>query len=110
MTSIGKSNLEFQEHVIKDLYFKQQYTRTGDYKDYQNHSTSTEDEYDKFIKSLFDENNVLDLNKFLSKINKFMIHFQKNYEQSNSYQTPAVKNYNYNWIKLLHIFGIEYKY
>lgn len=113
MTGSGKSNLEFQEHVIKDLYFKQQYTETYDnneYKDYPNYSTSTEDEYDNFITSLFDENNVLDLNKFLSKINKFMIHFQKNYEQSNSYQTPAVKNYNYNWIKLLHIFGIEYKY
>ena len=110
MTGSGKSNLEFQEHVIKDLYFKQQYTRTGDYKDYQNHSTSTEDEYDKFITSLFDENNVLDLNKFLSNINKFIVYFQNNYEQSNSYQTQAVKKFNYNWIKLLHIFGIEYKY
>lgn len=113
MTGSGNSNLEFQEHVIKDLYFKQQYTETNDnneYKDYPNYSTSTEDEYDKFITSLFDENNVLDLNKFLSNINKFIVYFQNNYEQSNSYQTQAVKNFNYNWIKLLHIFGIEYKY
>ena len=62
------------------------------------------------ITSLFDENNVLDLNKFLSNINKFIVYFQNNYEQSNSYQTQAVKKFNYNWIKLLHIFGIEYKY
>ena len=113
MTGSGNSNLEFQEHVIKDLYLKQQYTETNDnneYKDYPNYSTSTEDEYDKFITSLFDENNVLDLNKFLSNINKFIVYFQNNYEQSNSYQTQAVKKFNYNWIKLLHIFGIEYKY
>ena len=113
MTGSGNSNLEFQEHVIKDLYFKQQYTETDDYNkdnNYPNLSTSTSKEYDNFITSLFDENNVLDLNKFLSNINKFMVYFQNNYEQSNSYQTQAVKKFNYNWIKLLHIFGIEYKY
>ena len=113
MTGSGNSNLEFQEHVIKDLYFKQQYTETDDnneYKDYPNYSTSTEDEYDKFITSLFDENKVLDLNKFLSNINYFMADFQKNYKPGNSYQKSAVKNFNYNWIKLLHIFGIKYKY
>lgn len=113
MTGSGNSNLEFQEHVIKDLYFKQQYTETNDYNEdnnYPNLSTSTNKEYDNFITSSFDENNILDLNKFLSNINKFIVYFQNNYEQSNSYQTQAVKKFNYNWIKLLHIFGIEYKY
>jgi hypothetical protein len=113
MTGSGNSNLEFQEHVIKDLYFKQQYTETNDYNEdnnYPNLSTSTNKEYDNFITSSFDENNILDLNNFLSNINKFIVYFQNNYEQSNSYQTQAVKKFNYNWIKLLHIFGIEYKY
>ena len=113
MTGSGNSNLEFQEHVIKDLYFKQQYTETDDYNEYKNYpnlSTSTDKEYDNFITNLFDENKVLDLNKFLSNINYFMADFQKNYKPGNSYQKSAVKNFNYNWIKLLHIFGIKYKY
>ena len=110
MTGLGKSNLEFQEHVIKDLYFKRQYIVDDKYENYQSYSISTDREYDDFITSLFDENKVLDLNKFLSNINHFMVHFQKKYEVSNSYQAPAINNFNYNWIKLLHIFGIGYKY
>ena len=110
MTGTGKSNMEFQEHVIKDLYFKRHYIIDDKYENYENYSLSTDREYDDFITSLFDENKVLDLNKFLLNINHFMVYFQKKYEQSNSYQTPAVKNFNYNWIKLLQIFGIEYKY
>ena len=35
--------------------------------------------------------------------------FQEYYTPSNSYQTPTVNKFNYNWIKLFDLFGIKYK-
>ena len=109
MTGIGKSNLEFQEHVIKDLYYSQKLRKTYGNDSFYEHTASTDNEYIYLLESTIDEKGVLDLNKFLIGINNFIDSFQNEYTPSNSYQTPAVEGYEYNWIKLLQIFGIEYK-
>lgn len=109
MIGIGKSNLEFQEHVIKDLYYSQKRRKLYGDDGYDEHSASKDNEYIYLMELAFDENGVLNLNKFLIGINNFINSFQKEYLPSDSYQTPAVKDFNYNWIELLQIFGIEYK-
>ena len=110
MTGAGKSNLEFQEHVIKDLYYHHNYRKTKDMEYLNGISTTKNNDYIDLINNALDENGVLDLNKFLSEINYYFDDFQSHYKTSDSYQTQGVKNFNYNWIKLLHIFDIEYKY
>ena len=110
MTGSGNSNLEFQEHVIKDLYYHHNYRKTKDAEYLNGISTTKNDDYIDLINNALDENGVLDLNKFLSEINYCFDDFQSHYKTSDSYQTQGVKNFNYNWIKLLHIFDIEYKY
>ena len=109
MTGIGKSNLEFQEHVIKDLYYNQKRRKLNGGNGYDEHSASKDNDYIFLMEIAFDENGVLDLNRFLKGINNFINSFQEEYVPSNSYQTPAVEGFKYNWIKLLQIFGIEYK-
>ena len=109
MTGIGKSNLEFQEHVIKDLYYSQKLRKIfGEDSPYE-HTASKDNEYIYLLDSAIDKKGLLDLNKFLIGINNFINSFQKEYLSSDSYQTPPVKDFNYNWIELLQIFGIEYK-
>ena len=109
MTGIGKSNLEFQEHVIKDLYYSQKLRKIfGEDSPYE-HTASTDNDYIFLMEIAFDEKGILDLNKFLTGINNFISSFQEEYVPSNSYQTPAVKDFNYNWRELFDIFGIEYK-
>ena len=110
MTGTGKSNLEFQEHVIKDLYYHHKYRKTKDIEYLNGISTTESKDYIYLINNALDEKGVLDLNKFLSEINYYFDDFQSHYKTSDSYQTQGVKNFNYNWIKLLHIFDIEYKY
>ena len=110
MTGTGKSNLEFQEHVIKDLYYHHKYRKTKDIEYLNGISTTESKDYIYLINNALDEKGVLDLNKFLSEINYYFDEFQSHYKKSDSYQTQGVKNFNYNWIKLLHIFDIEYKY
>ena len=110
MTGTGKSNLEFQEHVIKDLYYHHKYRKTKDIEYLNGISTTESKDYIYLINNALDEKGVLDLNKFLSEINYYFDEFQSHYKKSDSYQTQGVKNFNYNWIKLLNIFDIEYKY
>ena len=86
------------------------YRKTKDAEYLNGISTTKNDDYIDLINNALDENGVLDLNKFLSEINYCFDDFQSHYKTSDSYQTQGVKNFNYNWIKLLHIFDIEYKY
>ena len=109
MTGIGKSNLEFQEHVIKDLYFSQQLRKTGDYKYFKGISTTDDEGYAKFINKGFDNNGNLYLNNFLMHINSYFDKFQEYYSQSGEYQEPGIENYDYNWKMILDLFGIKYK-
>lgn len=110
MSNQGKSNLEFQEHVIKDLYFQQELKTTG-YNDdsYAGLSNSNDDKYIKLIFNSLDQNGILDLNGFLSNIENYIDEFQEYYTPNNSYQTPTVNKFDYNWIKLFDLFGIKYK-
>ena len=109
MTNYGKANLEFQEHVIKDLYNTQRLLKTGNINYANSYSVAFDNRYKKLLDNIFDNNGNLILDKFLIGISPFIEEFQKNYAQSNSYQNKGVDNYNYNWVKLLDIFGIQYK-
>lgn len=110
MGAHGKSNLEFQEHVIKDLYFQQELKTTGYNEDsYAGLSNSNDDKYIKLIFNSLDQNGILDLNGFLYNIENYIDEFQEYYTPSNSYQTPTVNKFDYNWIKLFDLFGIKYK-
>ena len=109
MTGTGKSNLEFQEHVIKDLYFGQKFRKTGDYKYFKGLSTTDDEEYANFISNGFNNNGNLYLNNFLMHINSYFDKFQEYYSGSGAYQEPGVDDFNYNWKVILDLFGIKYK-
>ena len=109
MTGTGKSNLEFQEHVIKDLYFGQQFRKTGDYKYFKGLSATDDEGYANFISNGFDNNGNLYLNNFLMHINSYFDKFQEYYSGSGAYQEPGVDNFSYNWKVILDLFGIKYK-
>ena len=109
MTNYGKANLEFQEHVIKDLYNKQKLFKTGNIEYSNSESASCTKVYSDFTYRIFDNDGDLILDKFLNGINSLFEEFQDSYAPSNSYQEKKIENYNYNWVKLLDIFGIQYK-
>ena len=110
MGAYGKSNLEFQEHVIKDLYFQQELIINGYNEDsYAGLSNSNDDNYINLIINSLDQNGNLVLKNFLYNIENYIDEFQENYTPSNSYQSPAVNKFDYNWIKLFDILGIKYK-
>ena len=109
MTGTGKSNLEFQEHVIKDLYFKQLERRSNNYDNSKGFSTTDDNNYVNFIEDVLNEDGFLDLANFLSNINSYFDEFQKYYARSGAYQEPGVDNFNYNWKVILDLFGIKYK-
>ena len=109
MTGTGKSNLEFQEHVIKDLYFKQLERKSNDYDHSKGISTTDDNNYVNFIEDVLNEDGVLDLANFLSNINSYFDEFQKYYARSGAYQDPGIENFDYKWKKILDLFGIEYK-
>ena len=68
-----------------------------------------DDAYSDFTYRIFDNDGDLILDKFLNGINSLFDEFQDSYAPSNSYQEKKIENYNYNWVKLLDIFGIQYK-
>lgn len=109
MTGTGKSNLEFQEHVIKDLYFKQRYEKTKKPEYISGFSTTDDDGYINLINEGFDNNGDLYLNNFLMHINSYFDEFQKYYSGSGAYQEPGIENFDYNWKIMLDLFGIKYK-
>ena len=109
MRTTGKSNLEFQEHVIKDLYYSQKLRKQFGDDGLDLFSASTNKEYVDLIGTIFDTNAIIDLNRFLSVIEYCIGSFQEYYNLSDSYQSPTINNFNYNWRKLFDIFGIEYK-
>ena len=109
MTGVGKSNLEFQEHVIKDLYFKQLERRSNNYDNSKGFSTTDDENYPHFIEDIFSKDGILDFNKFQKDINFYFDKFQKYYSEIGAYQEPGIENYDYNWKMILDLFGIKYK-
>ena len=109
MTDNGLSNLEFQEHVLKDLYFIQLSRKIyGDYS-IDKYSFPSSARYIELISNIFDENNNLKLNNFINNIDYLFGDFQEYFSQSKSYQIPKTNNFNYNWISFFDILGIQYK-
>ncbi len=109
MTENGLSNLEFQEHLLKDLYFNQLSRKIyGDYS-IDKYSLPSSARYIELISNIFDENNNLNLNNFINNIDYLFEDFQEHFSQSKSYQTPKTNNFNYNWISFFDILGIQYK-
>ena len=109
MADKGLSNLEFQEHVLKDLYFNQLSRKIyGDYS-IDKFSFPSSARYIELISNIFDENNNLKLNNFINNIDYLFGDFQEYFSQSKSYQTPKTNNFNYNWISFFDILGIQYK-
>lgn len=92
------------------MYFQQELKTTG-YNDdsYGGLSNSNDDKYIKLIFNSLDQNGNLVLKNFLYNIENYIDEFQENYTPSNSYQTPTVNKFDYNWIKLFDLFGIKYK-
>ena len=109
MTGVGKSNLEFQEHVIKDLYFKKRERKSNNYDNSKGLSTTDDDNYANFIEDVLNEDGILDFNKFQKDINFYFDKFQKYYSGIGAYQEPGIANFNYNWKMILDLFGIKYK-
>ena len=109
MADNGLSNLEFREHVLKDLYNIQSLIQKGIGNNGSTISTSNNESYIEFLRNIFYTNGILDLNKFLMNIGSFFDEFQKNYKKSNSYQETEINNFNYNWIRFFDILGIQYK-
>ncbi|MBR5593555.1 MAG: hypothetical protein IKW46_05715 [Bacteroidaceae bacterium] len=109
MTGTGKSNLEFQEHVIKDLYFKQLERKSNNYDYSKGFSTTDDNNYANFIEDVLNEDGVLDLAYFLSNINSYFDEFQKYYARSGAYQELGIDDFNYNWKVILDLFGIKCK-
>ena len=109
MTGVGKSNLEFQEHVIKDLYFKKRERKSNNYDNSKGLSTTDDDNYVNFIEDVLNEDGILDFNKFQKDINFYFDKFQKYYSGVEAYQEPGIANFNYNWKMILDLFGIKYK-
>ena len=83
--------------------------KTGDIDFANSYSAAFNNRYKKFFDDIFDNNGDLILDRFLNGIDSLLDEFQDSYAPSGSYQGKAVEKYNYNWIKLLNIFGIQYK-
>lgn len=107
---------EFQEHVIGDIQFIVQLYYTND-----GHGGSTttfnggvcksvnEVEFEQWLLSCLDEQGVLKLSDFLSKINNYLIDFQNSHQNTSGYQGEVESDYNYCWKEMFDIMGIRYK-
>lgn len=109
MTGNGISKLEFQEHVLKDIFYYYKYEFEN--AKWKGLSASDSKEYFNFITKIFDINGVLDLNQFVLGISSYFDKFQENYSKSNSYQQSGKneKELDYKWSYFFDILGIQYK-
>ena len=104
---LGYSNAEFQEHVVKDMYFKHIGGGYG--------ISTTWDEDRKFSdfmdKSFTNKNNdTIDINKFLTEVPNQIEGFKQRYKDYPKYSSNFKDDFNYNWIDLFNILGIPLKF
>ena len=96
-------NLEFQEHVLKDIYFY--------YIGYP-YSISTvfdnNGDFYNFIDQSF-SNGQIDVNKFSKEIIRYIDDFQERYKSVPKYKSIDKNYYNYNWKIFFDILGIPNK-
>ena len=105
MADKGLSNLEFQEHVLKDLYNYYQYKFNGG--EWKNFSLSSSKKYINTI-TAFDNIGFININKFISNIGSCFDDFQETFSANNSYQKTETKNFDYKWEYMLKILEIPY--
>ena len=104
---LGYSNAEFQELVVKDMYFKHIGGGYG--------ISTTWDEDRKFSdfmdKSFTNKNNdTIDINKFLTEVPNQIEGFKQRYKDYPKYSSNFKDDFNYNWIDLFNILGIPLKF
>ena len=104
---LGYSNAEFQEHVVKDMYFK--HIGAG------RAISTTWDEDNKFSdfmdKSFTSEaNDTIDINRFLEEVPNQIEGFKERYKDYPKYSSNFKDDFNYNWIDLFNILGIPLKF
>ena len=104
---LGYSNAEFQEHVVKDMYFK--HIGAG------RAISTTWDEDGKFSnfmdKSFTSEtNDTIDINRFLKEVPNQIEGFKERYKDYPKYSSNFKDDFNYSWIDLFNILGIPLKF
>ena len=105
MNGTGHSNLEFQEFVLRELYYYQYEFNNGVWHGFVACEST---EYNLFIMA-FDSSGFLDINAFISGINSFFDDFQELYKNFPGYTQPGVENFDYRWMEMLNQLGIPYK-
>ena len=104
---LGYSNAEFQEHVVKDMYFK--HIGAG-------HAISTtwdeDNKFSKFMDNSFTSktNDTIDINRFLEEVPNQIEGFKERYKDYPKYSSNFKDDFNYNWIDLFNILGIPLKF
>ena len=104
---LGYSNAEFQEHVVKDMYFKHIVAGRA--------ISTTWDEDNKFsdfMKNSFtsETNDTIDINRFLEEVPNQIEGFKERYKDYPKYSSNFKDDFNYNWIDLFNILGIPLKF
>ena len=104
---LGYSNAEFQEHVVKDMYFK--HIEAG------RAISTTWDEDNKFsdfMKNSFtsETNDTIDINRFLEEVPNQIEGFKERYKDYPKYSSNFKDDFNYRWIDLFNILGIPLKF
>lgn len=104
---LGYSNAEFQEHVVKDMYFK--HIGAG-------HAISTtwdeDGKFSNFMNNSFtsETNDTIDINRFLEEVPNQIEGFKERYKNYPKYSSNFKDDFNYNWIDLFNILGIPLKF
>ena len=104
---LGYSNAEFQEHVVKDMYFK--HIGAG-------HAISTtwdeDGKFSDFMKNSFtsETNDTIDINRFLEEVPNQIEGFKERYKNYPKYSSNFKDDFNYRWIDLFNILGIPLKF
>ncbi len=104
---LGYSNAEFQEHVVKDMYFR----HIG-----EGHAISTtwdeDGKFSDFMDNSFTSkaNDTIDINRFLKEVPNQIEGFKERYKNYPKYSSNFKDDFNYNWIELFNILGIPLKF
>lgn len=104
MNKTGHSNLEFQEHVLRELY---NVVNTG-LRSYIYVSEDKQNDVSDFYEQVVNDG-VVDLKRFTKGINYFFDDFQRRYSKTPGYIRHVVDNYDYKWDMFFDILGIRYE-
>ena len=101
LTEENKSNNEFQEHILGDLFILIK-NLPGTYK------TSKSSQYDNWLKSISNDGyGPFDQQRFLNEYQNYIREFQNRYNYVPEYSKPLNENYNWNWEKMFQFNDIK---